>query len=481
MFSSPNNSLLAPRRLVITGVIALVLAILFYLDAVLFTAEKRDLETRQSDVQLRGPLRPILTTKSEQNVGDIGPDDDEIEIDDEPKTIAEIPEPSRSQRPVSLTATDTPKESHSLVPEPSKSASRTAPATTTASATPPVSASGSPLAVAMESTSGSASPSALVLPASFTPSVSAASTRASASAVPSAASAALVPAGAWPAFPNPRSLMDPSQRNPHSGTALWIRTFSLSEATLDTVLLTGLRAFWPPRRFGRTVLVLDPTDSDRQMGQRLLTKYGGQEIAQEGGQWVVKASFTPAGARALGASGDDGVGAAPRDLAAGSSGGVLTDPMLVVTYGSNEHCSVAPFCFLGYHRQQYDTLHADENVPESFPGHHPDEEPSAVIGITDSDALLLTLPHEHTYFDAQGRPRVIPRVGLPIGPLWAQSAAATLRVLGVPEPGRGMSYFPVYFKRAHFAALRAHMVKHAGGKALNDIFQLDLVAVGFYR
>jgi len=171
---------------------------------------------------------------------------------------------------------------------------------------------------------------------------------------------------------------------------------------------------------------------------------------------------------------------APAELAApeGAPDNHLNHPLLTITYGSNEHCAVHPLCSLGYHRQQYDTVHAEENVPERFPGAHPDEAPNDVIGIADSDAILTTLPHDHAYFDAQGRPRVIPRVGLPIGDLWGQSASATLWLLGVPEPARGMAYFPVYFKRAHFAALRAY-VEQKHGRPFSELFTA-IVRMGFY-
>jgi hypothetical protein len=140
-----------------------------------------------------------------------------------------------------------------------------------------------------------------------------------------------------------------------------------------------------------------------------------------------------------------------------------------------------------YHQQQWWTFHADLDVPERFPasplahGHgtagHP-EPPNDVIGIADGDAIVFSMPHEHTYFDAQGRPIVIPRVGTPIGELWEQSARATEWLLGVPEPARGMAYFPVYFKREHFAALRAH-VEQKHGRPFSELFTA-IVRMGFY-
>ena len=223
---------------------------------------------------------------------------------------------------------------------------------------------------------------------------------------------------------------------------------------LDEVLLRGLRGYWPPRRFGRVYIVLDggPENGERSeaMAKVLLRKYGGSELVQSGeGTWTVRASCVPAVHTPANASLTREAG--PHNH--------MDDPLLTITYAM---CGGYGFCLRGYHQQQYDTINADAYVPERYPGAHPDEPPNSLIGVADADALLVTLPHEHTYFDEAGRPRVIPRVQLPFGELWSESAKSTQWLLGVPEPFRGMSYFPVYVYRAHLVALRAHCARLHG-------------------
>ena len=235
------------------------------------------------------------------------------------------------------------------------------------------------------------------------------------------------------------------------------------------MLLASLRVYWPPRRFGRVYIVLDNGEAAGEaMAQRLLTKYGGEELRQDTdtGEWRVTTSRSPApslvgrsrrhllrGRAANFSSYGGGASHRQRGLAS-SARSHLDDPLLTITYAA---CGGYTFCQRGYHQQQYDTINADAYVPERYPGAHPDEPPNSVIGIADTDALLVTLPHEHTFFDEAGRPRVIPRVQLPFGQLWSEAAVSTQWLLGVPEPFRGMSYFPVYVYRAHLVALRTHI------------------------
>ena len=260
--------------------------------------------------------------------------------------------------------------------------------------------------------------------------------------------------------------------NPHAGSALWIRAYAGKEGMLDEVLLRGLRGYWPPRRFGRVYLVLDAgAGKDEAMAKRLIRKYGGSELVREGGSggWSRRENCAPA----------DHTPAADtwnHTEAAPEGRNHMDDPLISVTYAT---CGGWGFCYpsRGYYRQQVDTINADLYVPERYPGAHPDEPPNAVIGVADVDAMLVTLPHEHTFFDEAGRPRVIPRVQLPFGELWSNAAVATQWLLGVPEPFRGMNYFPVYIKRPHFAALRAHCARVHNGTAIERLFD-DLFARG---
>jgi hypothetical protein len=300
--------------------------------------------------------------------------------------------------------------------------------------------------------------------------------------------------------PAPRSRVDAARPNPYAGTALWVRAHVGVEAMLHDVLLKGVRAYWPPHRFGRLYIVLDAgVPADEALGARLVAVYGGAVLrratgiagdgangADGGGGWYI-ASSAPAPAVALPLrTADDPARdweAAVRDgIGGGSSGGgsspFLSQPLVHVVYADRAPIARYPFGDKGYHVQQYHTLTADAFVPVTYPGAHPDEVDNAVIGVVDADALVTTLPHDGTYFDGRGRPRVIPRVGLPIGDLWSQSAVATEFFLGVPEPFRGMSYFPVYIYRRHLVALRAHVA--ARHNATFEAAFAAMAARGYY-
>lgn len=290
-------------------------------------------------------------------------------------------------------------------------------------------------------------------------------------------------------------------------SALWVRSFAGNEEVLTNVLLPSLRLFWPPRRFGRIYIVLDGGVNDFAMASRLLARFGGEELrSDEAGNLKVHQAMLPQepfvpstiilGARMLegGASdadesGSGGRGLRGRDLAANATlfraypkaRSHLNDPLLTITYCRTQGVPG----FNGYHQQQWWTFHADVDVPEEprfespiDSGHGSPEPPTDVIGIADSDAIAHSPPHEHTFFDDEGRPVVIPRVGLPIGDLWAQSAKATEWILGLPEMARGMAFFPVYFKRAHFKGLRDHIEK-LHGKPFAQVFA-QMIGKGFY-
>lgn len=256
----------------------------------------------------------------------------------------------------------------------------------------------------------------------------------------------------------------------HARSALWVRTYAGNEELVTKVLLTSLRFFWPPRRFGRVFVVLDGGEADYAMATRLLERFGGEELrADDVGDLYVYRAMLPK--QQFVASGGTG-----RSLSSSSYFPAqvsqfgsrvaqhlphhLNDPLLTITYARSP---VIPD-LTGYEKQLWDTFYADRDVPEQWSlrspidsGHGDPEPPNDLIGIVDSDSLIFSLPHDRSYFDEAGRPIVQPRVGLPFGDLWIEAAQATEWMLGVPEPARAMSYFPVYIKRAHFKALRDHV------------------------
>jgi hypothetical protein len=245
----------------------------------------------------------------------------------------------------------------------------------------------------------------------------------------------------------------------------------------------------PTRRYGADGRPVQPKPSGRRLDDGGAS--GGTIVAPLGN---ASAAFTAAWRRSLQRAASLTVTPVPVAPVNGRSH--LNDPLLTIAYTPSRAAGIN-----GYHQQQLWTLYADQDIPQRFPpgsvytavgartaadGVTPDgpfwadgeEAPADVIGIVDSDAMPITLAHGFTFFDEAGRPRVIPRVGLPIGDLWSQSAAATEFFLGVPEPFRGMSYFPVYMYRRHFEGLRAH-VEARHGKPFVDVF-LDMVRRGFY-
>ena len=136
----------------------------------------------------------------------------------------------------------------------------------------------------------------------------------------------------------------------HARSALWVRAFSGVEGVLNTVLLPSLRFFWPPHRFGRVYLVLDAhSQADNDMAQRLLARWGGEELRKDAaGAWVVTSAqlpterFVPAGPAAgrqlrgggAGGNASSAGAAAGRQLPGGAQQGRshLNDPLLTIAY-----------------------------------------------------------------------------------------------------------------------------------------------------
>ena len=468
--------------------------------------------TTEGEEEEEGEEQSDTTTKD-------GSDDTVSGEEEEEKDENEVEEVAEESSSATMAAS--PSRSSAATPSPTKSRVPSPPETKSPQVSPSTSASASPAPPSPSGTSAATSPPPA--PPSSSPSGAPPSPSASGSISPPTAAAA-------PPAPSPAANSDGSSAGASSGNklahrharaALWIRSFAGNEAWLSRVLLPSLRAFWPVERFGRVFVVLDKgSANDAAMAQRLLSEYGGDELAKDdGGQWSVSVARMPE--RTYGRDGkaakrrlrgpvtdaNDDSNATATAISSEGGGRVLfpqaarhhlNDPLLTISYAPNLAAGIN-----GYHQQQLWTLYADQDVPATFPGGsiytahgsktggerstvvggeaiwedgaEPDND---VIGIADSDAIIFTMPHEHTYFDEAGRPRVIPRVGLPIGPLWEQSANATEFMLGKPEPFRGMSYFPVYFYRRHFKELRGH-VERLHGKPFIQVF-LEMVGRGFY-
>lgn len=212
--------------------------------------------------------------------------DQEGEVDD----AEELAPPVSSSRSPSESASGTaapsrsPSASGASAPSGSPSASETAAPSGSPSASGASAPSGSP------STSGTAAPSS-------PPSASVTAQAATSSIGPSPSSSGSQP----PTAPEPSIVADVSDvlryvDGRHARSVLWVRAFAGVEGVLNTVLLPSLRFFWPPHRFGRVYLVLDAgSAADSDMAQRLLARWGGEELRKDAtGAWVVTSAQLPA-------------------------------------------------------------------------------------------------------------------------------------------------------------------------------------------
>lgn len=101
---------------------------------------------------------------------------------------------------------------------------------------------------------------------------------------------------------------------------------------------------------------------------------------------------------------------------------------------------------------------------------------SEYVGFVDTDCLFVTYVDREDLFE-DGRPVIIGRIGNFNSPTngpgwdwWATIPATTEALLGLPEPMRCMSYFPVILKTAHIKALREYLEKKHG-KDFETIFK----------
>ena len=234
--------------------------------------------------------------------------------------------------------------------------------------------------------------------------------------------APLAPTPSLPSYlgpPMPRILRPPTTPPGVGslGMILAVRTCSNFEPVLRTSLLPGLLALWDTATFGALLLVTDEIPEDAVFAARL----------------------------------------------------VAEAPHLILPVPAEEP---PEHVHGGYNRQQYDTLLLDTYLPAGTP-------PDTVIGIVDSDSLLVTFPTEGAYFDDRGRPRALLRLEVPFGELWRKSAAASAWIIGKPQPGRGMCTFPVLVRAQHLASLRAH-VEGLHGKPFALVFGEMVSMHGLY-
>jgi len=98
------------------------------------------------------------------------------------------------------------------------------------------------------------------------------------------------------------------------------------------------------------------------------------------------------------------------------------------------------------------------------------------IGFVDTDAVIVTYVDREDLFEGDGRlPVVNARSGPhPYADGWHNMPSATFHILGILEPMRCMSYFPVIIRREHLVELRRYISAHHGGRPFDDIFFHEL-------
>ena len=243
-----------------------------------------------------------------------------------------------------------PSASGASAPSGSPSASGTAAPSGSPSASETAAPSGSPSASGASAPSGSPSASGTTAPSS-PPSASVTAQAATSSIGPSPSSSGSQP----PTAPEPSIVADVSDvlryvDGRHARSVLWVRAFAGVEGVLNTVLLPSLRFFWPPHRFGRVYLVLDAgSAADSDMAQRLLARWGGEELRKDAtGAWVVTSAqlpaerFVPAGEAGRQLRGGAGTRTGGRNASAAGGRQLpdeieqgrshLNDPLLTIAY-----------------------------------------------------------------------------------------------------------------------------------------------------
>jgi hypothetical protein len=133
------------------------------------------------------------------------------------------------------------------------------------------------------------------------------------------------------------------------------------------------------------------------------------------------------------------------------------------------HLPLVPYAYkIPAHRQQHAVFWV-ENFTES-----------EYVGFADTDCVFYTYIDREDLFE-DGKPVVNGRSGLHKGADgWASMPWGTYRALGILEPMRCMSYFPVVVKTAHIREIRDHISKYhnkpfdqAFYENISDIYQFS--------
>lgn len=122
-----------------------------------------------------------------------------------------------------------------------------------------------------------------------------------------------------------------------------------------------------------------------------------------------------------------------------------------------------PYYKSGYDRQQYDMFWADNFTNAEF------------VGFVDTDCAFITYIDREDLFE-NGKPVVNGREGIHPDESKAKWSNATYTTLGILEPFRTMSYFPVIIKTAHLPLIRNYIAKRHGktfDEAFRDVIQVS--------
>jgi hypothetical protein len=113
------------------------------------------------------------------------------------------------------------------------------------------------------------------------------------------------------------------------------------------------------------------------------------------------------------------------------------------------------------------------------------------VGFCDTDTLFLTYIDKFDLFE-DGKPVINGRSGPSDNEFWKKSPLYVNYTLGVLEPMRCMSYFPVIIKSSHLKDMREYIVRyHGGNRSFNNlfydisgifpVFQFDLMCAYLYN
>lgn len=158
------------------------------------------------------------------------------------------------------------------------------------------------------------------------------------------------------------------------------------------------------------------------------------------------------------------------DLEAGDSEWIrqfraTVDSLPVKITGGVKWVGIPPFPYYktGHDRQQYDMFWADNFTKAEY------------VGFVDTDCAFITYVDREDLFE-DGKPVVVARGGFRY--FDSVFSNVTYNTLGILEPFRTMSYFPVIIKTSHLALIRNFIAKYHN-MSFDEVFRTVILAQEF--